>query len=128
VLPKALSGVGSLSFFGFGKSTVSLLGALPLDGITVKLRSEKKIDKRLLASGLKVDLILDGEAAFTDIDEDDSFDGGVYGVISEAVKGYDIPMCFNFHAGHVDNNQPLMLGAKYKLEVLKNKSILKCLN
>jgi muramoyltetrapeptide carboxypeptidase len=65
---------------------------------------------------------------FTDIDEDDSFDGGVYGVISEAVKGYDIPMCFNFHAGHVDNNQPLMLGAKYKLEVLKNKSILKCLN
>ena len=70
VLPKALSGVGSLSFFGFGKSTVSLLGALPLDGITVKLRSEKKIDKRLLPSGLKVDLILDGEAAFTDIDED----------------------------------------------------------
>lgn len=65
---------------------------------------------------------------FTDIDEDDSFDGGVYGVISEAVKGYDIPVCFNFPAGHVDNNQPLMLGAKYKLEVLKNKSILKCLN
>ena len=65
---------------------------------------------------------------FTDIDEDDSFEGGVYGVISEAVKGYDIPVCFNFPAGHVDNNQPLMLGAKYKLEVLKNKSILKCLN
>ena len=65
---------------------------------------------------------------FTDIDEDDSFNGGVYGVISEAVKGYDIPVCFNFPAGHVDNNQPLMLGAKYKLEVLKNKSILKCLN
>lgn len=65
---------------------------------------------------------------FTDIDEDDSFDGGVYGVISEAVKGYDIPVCFNFPSGHVDNNQPLMLGAKYKLEVLKNKSILKCLN
>ena len=65
---------------------------------------------------------------FTDIDEDDSFDGGVYGVISEAVKGYDIPVCFNFPAGHVDNNQPLMLGAKYKLEVLKDKAILKCLN
>lgn len=65
---------------------------------------------------------------FTEIDDDDSFDGGVYGVISEAVKGYDIPVCFNFPAGHVDNNQPLMLGAKYKLEVLKNKSILRCLN
>lgn len=65
---------------------------------------------------------------FTDIDEDDSFDGGVYGVISEAVKGYDIPVCFNFPAGHVDFNQPLMLGGNYKLEVLKNKSILRCLN
>jgi muramoyltetrapeptide carboxypeptidase len=65
---------------------------------------------------------------FTDIDEDDSFDGGVYGVISEAVKGYDIPVCFNFPAGHVDNNQPLMLGGNYKLEVLKDKTILKCLN
>jgi muramoyltetrapeptide carboxypeptidase len=74
----------------------------------------------------KVSALVVGQ--FTEIDDDDSFDGGVYGVISEAVKGYDIPMCFNFHAGHVDNNQPLMLGAKYKLEVLKNKSILKCLN
>ena len=65
---------------------------------------------------------------FTDIDEDDSFNGGVYGVISEAVKGYDIPVCFNFPAGHVDNNQPLKMGANYKLEVLKDKAILKCLN
>lgn len=65
---------------------------------------------------------------FTDIDEDDSFSGGVYGVISDAVKDYDIPVCFNFPAGHVDNNQPLKMGANYKLEVLKDKAILKCLN
>ena len=65
---------------------------------------------------------------FTDIDEDDSFSGGVYGVIRDAVKDYNIPMCFNFPAGHVDNNQPLKMGANYKLEVLKDKSILKCLN
>ena len=64
---------------------------------------------------------------FTDIDDDDSFSGGAYGVIAEAVKDYDIPVCFNFPAGHVDFNQPLMLGANYKLEVLNNKSILKCL-
>lgn len=64
---------------------------------------------------------------FTDIDDDDSFCGGAYGVIAEAVKDYDIPVCFNFPAGHVDFNQPLMLGANYKLEVLNNKSILKCL-
>ena len=65
---------------------------------------------------------------FTDIDEDDSFSGGVYGVIRYAVKDYNIPVCFNFPAGHVDNNQPLKMGANYKLEVLKDKSILKCLN
>lgn len=65
---------------------------------------------------------------FTDIDEDDSFSGGVYGVIRDAVKDYNIPVCFNFPAGHVDNNQPLKTGANYKLEVLKDKTILKCLN
>ena len=65
---------------------------------------------------------------FTDIDEDDSFFGGVYGVIRDAVKDYNIPVCFNFPAGHVDNNQPLKMGANYKLEVLKDKTILKCLN
>jgi muramoyltetrapeptide carboxypeptidase len=65
---------------------------------------------------------------FTDIDEDDSFSGGVYGVIRDAVKDYNIPVCFNFPAGHVDNNQPLKMGANYKLEVLKDKAILKCLN
>lgn len=65
---------------------------------------------------------------FTDIDEDDSFSGGVYGVIRDAVKDYNIPVCFNFPAGHVDNNQPLKMGANYKQEVLKDKTILKCLN
>ena len=65
---------------------------------------------------------------FTDIDEDDSFAGGVYGVIAEAVKDYNIPVCFNFPAGHVENNQPLKMGAKYYLEVQKNKTILKCLD
>ena len=65
---------------------------------------------------------------FTDIDEDDSFAGGVYGVIVEAVKDYNIPVCFNFPAGHVENNQPLKIGAKYYLEVQKNKTILKCLD
>ena len=65
---------------------------------------------------------------FTDIDEDNSFSGGAYGVIAEAVKDYNIPVCFNFPAGHVENNQPLKMGAKYYLEVQKNKTILKCLD
>ncbi len=65
---------------------------------------------------------------FTEIDEDNSFFGGAYGVIADAVKDYNIPVCFNFPAGHVENNQPLKMGAKYYLEVQKNKTILKCLD
>ena len=65
---------------------------------------------------------------FTDIDEDDSFPNGVYGVISEAVKDCNIPVCFNFPAGHVDNNHPLMMGAQYSLKVTNEKTILKCSN
>lgn len=64
---------------------------------------------------------------FSDIDDDDSFSGGAYGVIKEAVKNYSYPVYFNFPAGHVDVNEPIMLGAKYKLEVKNNKSILRCL-
>ena len=65
---------------------------------------------------------------FTDIDEDDSFPGGVYGVISEAVKDCNIPVCFNFPAGHVDNNHPLMMGAQYSLKVTNENTILRCLD
>ena len=65
---------------------------------------------------------------FTDIDEDDSFPGGVFGVISEAVKDCNIPVCFNFPAGHVDFNQPLKMGAKYSLKITNEKTILKCSN
>ena len=65
---------------------------------------------------------------FTDIEEDDSFPGGVYGVIREAVKDCNIPVCFNFPAGHVDNNQPLMMGGEYYFEVTNENTILRCLD
>ena len=65
---------------------------------------------------------------FTDIDEDSSFPGGVYGVISEAVKGCNIPVCFNFPAGHVDFNEPLKMGAQYSLKVTNDKTILECID
>ena len=65
---------------------------------------------------------------FTDIDEDDSFPDGVFGVISEAVKDCNIPVCFNFPAGHVDFNQPLKMGAKYSLKITNETTILECLD
>ncbi|MCQ2360133.1 MAG: LD-carboxypeptidase [Paludibacteraceae bacterium] len=53
---------------------------------------------------------------FTDTDEDSSFPDGAYGIIADALKGYNLPVAWNFPAGHIDNNNmPLMFGAKYRL-------------
>lgn len=38
-------------------------------------------------------------------------------IIAEAVEEYDYPVCFNFPAGHVDDNRALILGRKVKLKV-----------
>lgn len=40
-------------------------------------------------------------------------------IIMDAVKEFNYPVCFNFSAGHVDENLPLYLGRKVKLEVGK---------
>ncbi|MCQ2350674.1 MAG: LD-carboxypeptidase [Paludibacteraceae bacterium] len=55
---------------------------------------------------------------FTDTDEDTSYPDGAYGIVAEAVKDIDIPVAYNFPAGHIStNNMPLLMGAKYKLNV-----------
>lgn len=38
-------------------------------------------------------------------------------IILDAVNEFDYPVCFDFPAGHVDNNVPLYLGRKVKLEI-----------
>jgi len=38
-------------------------------------------------------------------------------IISDAVKEFNFPVCFNFPAGHIDRNLALYLGRKVKLEV-----------
>lgn len=38
-------------------------------------------------------------------------------IISEAVRDYSFPVCMNFPAGHIQNNQPLVMGGKVSMEV-----------
>jgi len=57
---------------------------------------------------------------FSDCEEDPLMKKSVARIIADAVNGYDYPVCFNFPAGHVDNNFPLVLGETVQFEVAKN--------
>jgi len=56
---------------------------------------------------------------FSDCDEDPLMKKSVAQIIASAVSEYDYPVCFNFPAGHVDNNFPLKLGETVQFEVTK---------
>jgi muramoyltetrapeptide carboxypeptidase len=54
---------------------------------------------------------------FSDYEEDPLMGKTVCEIIADAVKEYDYPVCFNFPAGHVEYNLPLLLGAEVRLQV-----------
>ena len=62
---------------------------------------------------------------FTDCDEDEQMKQTVYEIIAEAVSGYDYPVCFNFPAGHVDYNLPLIMGKEVNLQVSETEIVVK---
>jgi len=56
---------------------------------------------------------------FSECDEDPTMHQTIVEIIADAVKDYDYPVCFNFPAGHVDYNLPLIMGAEAYLNVSK---------
>ncbi len=62
---------------------------------------------------------------FSGYQEDDGMGKTLYELIADAVKDYDYPVCFNFPAGHIDYNLPLVLGANAELSVTEAGALLK---
>lgn len=54
---------------------------------------------------------------FSDCDEDPLMQKTIHEIILDAVSDYNYPVCFNFPAGHVDYNLPLVMGKDVHLEV-----------
>lgn len=48
---------------------------------------------------------------------------GVEEVIAEVVSSYKYPVCFNFPAGHIDDNRAIILGSKASLSVKESEVI-----
>lgn len=56
---------------------------------------------------------------FSDCDEDSLMKQSIAEIIAENVSAYNYPICFNFPAGHVEFNLPIVMGEIANLEVLE---------
>ena len=61
---------------------------------------------------------------FSYCDEDPLMKMSIAEIIADAVKEYHFPVCFNFPAGHVDYNLPLVIGVKVILKISDTFSII----
>lgn len=61
---------------------------------------------------------------FSDYEEDPQMGGTVYERIRALVEPYDYPVLFDFPAGHMERNLPLLMNANAVLEVNDNETVL----
>ena len=77
-----------------------------IDRMMMNLKAGKKLEK---LKGIVV-------GSFTDMrDRNPSFGMNFQEIILDAVKSYDYPVLFDFPAGHIDENYPLIFGRKVKI-------------
>lgn len=87
-----------------------------IDRMFWNLKRSGKLDKLkgLVIGGFKLNEETPGE----------EFGKTVYDIVSEKIKEYDYPVCFDFPVGHQVNNYALKCGTKYLLNVEGNGSSL----
>ncbi len=52
------------------------------------------------------------------------FGQSVEEIVHDLVKEYNYPVCFNFPAGHIKENFPLIFGKKIKMDISENSSVI----
>lgn len=86
-----------------------------VDRMLYQLKRAGKLDK---LAGLII-------GKFSDVkDTDRPFGKDIYEIISEIVKEYKYPVCYNFPVSHEKENYALKVGVGYKLKINKTKVIL----
>jgi muramoyltetrapeptide carboxypeptidase len=56
-------------------------------------------------------------------DNEEPFGRDAYGIILDAVREYDYPVCFGFPSGHNSDNRALILGRKVRLKVAERTTL-----
>jgi len=65
----------------------------------------------------------------TDMNDNDTpFGKQAEEIIADAIKEYDYPVCFDFPAGHIDDNRTLVMGNRVRLTVSEGRVALEFLN
>ena len=87
-----------------------------LDRMMWQLKRAGKLNN---LAGLIVGGITDVESGLDSKSNPDSsvFGKTAYEIVAEAVEEFDYPVCYDFPAGHQDDNRALILGRKVKLKV-----------
>lgn len=72
----------------------------------------------------KIKALVVGDINIKSEEDDTPFGKNAYEIINEIVDQYNIPLCFNFPAGHIFKNKTLIFGRKIQLRVGEDKSSL----
>lgn len=117
-----LSVLGSMQGTPFAVATKGTL--LFVEDVGESLHTIERFFYNLKYSGVLDQLAGLIVGQFTDCLEDQLFSKCVYRMVSQLLKPYSFPVCYNFPIGHAKMNFPLICGARVRLQVEKEKTTL----